>query len=776
MKKIYNIIAFLLFLSAQSVAQQYTLSGYVQSARNNEALFNASIFVADNPEYGTLTNEYGFYSLTLPEGDYEIIVSYLGYNDESIWLELHQNEKWDFQLLKGIDISEIVVRDERKDENVSSTEMGKLDLSTETVKKLPAIFGEIDVLKALQLLPGVITSGEGSSGFNVRGGGADQNLILMDEAVVYNSGHLLGFFSVFNADAIKNTTLIKGSMPARYGGRLSSVVDVQMKEGNSKDFGAAGGIGLISSRLMVEGPIVKDKGAFLLAGRRTYLMDIVQPFIKNTNYAGTNYYFYDFNAKLNYKISDKDRIFISGYFGRDIFKFQSETNDLTFNFPYGNKTLSMRWNHLFSDKMFMNITAVYNDYMYKFGGGQSDFKLESTSGVRDIGVKARWEYFPSVNHTITFGADILHHTLTPNLVSGETVEEVFGNDLVTKYGASMAAYIMDDWKVNTRLSFLYGLRLSLFGQLGPYSHAGEEFKAYEFMKEYFHPQPRLSARYKLDHVSSIKADISYTVQYLHLVSNSSSTLPVDIWVPSTRLIKPQENLQYSLGYFRNFFDNRYEFSTQLYYRSLFNQIDYRDDYVASIMEDIENAFVIGTGRAYGAEIFFKKQRGQLTGWLSYTLSRTLRTFPDIENGRMFPASYDKPHNLSLVLTYDFSPALSVSSTFVYGTGRWYTPVEEIYAIENSFHVLYGPRNSAKLPDYHRMDLSVTYIPSAGKQKKWQSSWNLSIYNVYNRKNPFFIFTGTSTDQATGQVSNKSTMVSIFPLIPSISWNFKWNQE
>lgn len=774
-----RIIAILLtFFTCTALvgAQEYTISGYVQSDRSNEALFNANVYVSDQPNTGTLTNEYGFYSLTLPEGKYVIVISYLGYNDEFYEVDLTEDITRDFALTKGVRMSEIVVRDERSDENVSSTEMGRMDLKTETVQKLPAVFGEIDIMKSLQLLPGVLTSGEGSSGFNVRGGGIDQNLILMDEAVVYNSGHLLGFFSVFNADAIKNTTLIKGAMPARYGGRLSSVVDVQMKEGNSKEFGAAGGIGLISSRLMLEGPIVKNKGAFIVSGRRTYLMDLVQPFIKNTNYQGTNYYFYDLNAKVNYKLSSKDRIFVSGYFGRDIFKLESKANDFRFNFPYGNKTLSARWNHLFSDKLFMNLTAVYNDYMYEFGGGQGDFYVESTSGVRDIGLKSRWEYFPSVKHSLTFGLDVLHTSLTPNLVTGQTNEDVFDNELLTKYGGSVAAYIMDDWKISARWSMQLGLRFSVFSQLGPYAYGDEEFKDFQPIKTYFHPQPRLSMRYKLNPSSSIKADAGYTVQYLHLVSNSSSTLPIDVWVPSTRLIRPQENMQYALGYFKNFAANTYEFSTQIYYRDLYNQIDYRDDYVASITEDIENSFVIGKGRAYGAEVYLKKQKGKFNGWVSYTLSRSLRSFPDIENGREFPASHDKLHNLSIALTYDILPTLTASSTFIYSTGRWYTPVEQLYPIENSFHVYYGPRNSAQLDDYHRLDLSLTYTPAARKNKKWKSSWNLSIYNVYNRKNPFFIFTGVSTDEATGNLRNESTKVSIFPMIPSITWNFKWNQE
>ncbi len=769
------IMCFMLSLTANA-QDMFTLSGYVLAEGSNEALFNADISVVGKAAMGTTSNEYGFFSLTMPAGKYTIAVNYLGYARKVEQIKLVKDLQMNFLLKKGIRMEEVIISNKRADENVTGTVMGKVNLKAEAIKELPALFGEVDVLKTLQLLPGVLTSGEGSSGFYVRGGGADQNLILMDEALVYNSGHLLGFFSVFNPDAVKNLTLIKGSMPARYGGRLSSVVDIQMKEGNSHEFGAAGGIGLVSSRLMLEGPILKDKAAFLIAGRRTYLMDLVQPFLKKTNFAGTNYFFYDINAKLNYRFSGKNRLYASAYFGRDVFKFQSKDNGVGFDFPYGNKTLSVRWNHLFSDKLFMNLTAVYNDYMYNFTGSLNEFTVKSTSRVRDIGLKARWEYFPAAAHDLTFGLDLLHNTLSPNIVSGETELETFQNDLLTKYGGSIAGYIMDDWKINARLKVLIGLRLSLFAQLGPFTSSTEDYSFYEPLITYFHPQPRASMRYKLTSNSSIKAGIGYTVQYLHRVSNSSSTLPIDIWVPSTRRIKPQENIQYSVGYFLNFASDTYAFSTQLYYRDLYNQIDYRDDYVSSITSDIETQFVIGRGRAYGAEVYLKKQKGKLTGWISYTLSRSQRSFPDIEEGRIFPATYDKTHDLSVVATYRFSPKFLASATFVYGSGKGYTPIAGIYPIESNLHIFYGPRNSKRLEDYHRLDLSFTYTPLGGENKSWKSSWNLSIYNVYNRKNPFFIYNSIETDDASGTVSNTSTKVSIFPIIPSISWSFKWNQE
>lgn len=770
-----SLLVTILMCSAVN-AQEYTLRGYVRAAESNEELFNASIFLTEHPTMGTSTNEYGFYSLSLPAGKYSVSVAYIGYKTETYDIEINKDTFLNFFLDRGIKMSEVVVVSEKGNENVNSTQMGTVNLKSEVIKKLPALFGEVNVLKTLQLLPGVLSSGSGSSGFVVRGGNPSQNLILMDEAVVYNPGHLLGFFSVFNADIIKDVTLIKGSMPARYGGRLSSVVDIHTREGNSNHYAATGGIGLISSNLTIEGPIVQDKSAFILSGRRTYLMDLIQPFLEGKNYEGTNYYFYDLNAKVNYKFSDKNRLYLSGYYGRDIFKFVSHDNGLTFSFPYGNSLLSLRWNHLFSPKLFMNVTAVYNKYKYEFKGGLKEFTIKSSSYVRDMGVKFRWEYFPSVRHDITYGLDILHHTLTPTLISGETQDVSFNNNLPTKYGASIAAYFTDDWEVSPRFQVVLGLRLSLFTQLGPYEMGDNKYGALEPIISYVDPQPRLSMRYKIDETSSIKGGLGYTVQYLHRVSNSSSTLPIDIWVPSTRRVKPQRNLQYSIGYFKNLFSDAYQFSTELYYRDLNNQIDYRDDYVASATREVENAYVFGTGRAYGMEVFLKKSTGNLTGWISYTLSRSERSFPLIEDGRIFPSTYDKKHDLSVVINYEFSPQLSLSSTFVYGSGRWYTPIEGMYFIENELHLFYGTRNSARLEDYHRLDLSLSYTPSGNKDQKWKSSWNFSVYNVYNRKNPFFIYTDTSVDDASGDISVNSTKVTIFPIIPSISWSFKWNQE
>lgn len=770
---VFGITVFPLFSQNEA-----TISGYVRDANTGEELIGANVYLKDTFDKGTVTNVYGFYSLTLEKGDVRLVASYTGYTSIEIPFELTSDTSLIIELEQGYTMEEVVVSSKERDENISSATMGTVKLSVEEIKKLPAFFGEVDVLKTIQLLPGVLSGTEGNAGFFVRGGGADQNLILLDEATVYNSGHLLGFFSVFNADAIKNTKLIKGSIPAKYGGRLSSVVDIQMKEGNNQNFAAQGGIGLIASRLTFEGPIVKDKSSFILSGRRTYALDIAQPFLEGSNFEGTNYYFYDLNGKANYRISDKDRVFISGYFGRDVFNFNSRDRDFNFSLPYGNSTATVRWNHLFSDKLFMNVSAIYNEYEFEFTGGQENFRVSLFSGIKDYNATMEFDYYPSSDHFIQFGLSYIYHELQPNLLSATTGEVNFSNDLLTKYGHEYAAFFQDEWKVSSSLTLLLGLRLSMFTQTGPYNSpiSNETYERGEEVVTYGTPEPRLNARYRLSDKSSLKASVTYAAQYLHLVSNSTSTLPADIWVPSTELVKPQKSLQYSMGYFQNLFKDEWEFSAEVYYRDLYDQIDYRDNYVNNPAQDVELDFVFGKGRAYGLELLFQKTRGKLSGWFSYTLSKTERSFPEIENGRWYPAFYDKRHDLSLVASYDISSKWQLGGTFVYGTGSAYTPVEGIYRIEDKFNVFYGPRNSARLIPYHRLDLSATYTPKPNSQKNFTSSWNFSIYNVYSRLNPTFIYTDFESIPESGAIESSAYRVSLFPIIPSITWNFKWNAK
>lgn len=767
-----------LFLVQFAFAQKYTLSGYITDAVSGESLIGANIYLKNDSGKGTTSNAYGFYSLSLEPGEYTVIYSYLGYQDLERIVDLNEDVRLNPALSAGIEVQEIVVSAKEEDRNVRSTEMGTITLATEPIKKIPAVFGEVDILKAIQLLPGVSSAGEGGAGFYVRGGGPDQNLVLLDEAVVYNSGHMLGFFSVFNADAIKNTNLIKGAMPAKYGGRLSSVLDVQMKEGNNKHYNVEGGIGLISSRLTFEGPIQLEKSSFIVSARRTYVLDLVQPFIKNSSFAGTNYYFYDLNAKVNYLFSDKDRVFLSAYFGRDVLNFNAGERDFSFNMPYGNSTATLRWNHLFSDKMFFNLSFIYNDYDFTFAGDQEDFSFKLFSGVRDWNAKLDFDYFASSNHQVKWGLNYSYRKLTPNIVQASNGDVDFESGFEPKYANDYAVYIQDEWKVTDWLTVNGGLRGVRFDQIGPYTSKidSTEYGRFEKVKGFYGLEPRLAMSLVLNPESSIKASYTNTKQFVHLVSNSSSTLPTDVWVPSTEVVSPQLSTQYALGYFRNFLDNSLEGSVEVYYKDLDNQIDYRETFTDNSSVEVEDEFVFGDGRAYGAEFFLRKNEGRLQGWIGYTLARSDRAFPDIEDGRTFPAGYDRTHDVSLVMQYNLSDKWELSSSFVYGTGRPFTPIRSVYFIEQELNTRYGPRNSERLEDYHRIDFSARYTRRPDTDRNYQSSWTFSIYNVYNRKNTFFTYTDYETNFGEGTAKATAYKVSLFPVIPSITWNFAWQPK
>jgi len=778
--KIFSFLITIFFITSVSSQTRFTLSGYVKDQATGETLIGANVVNADNLVQGVTTNSYGFYSMTLEAGKYKIAVSYLGYENQFFEIDLTKNIQNNVVMSEGVLIDEVVISAEKDDRrrNVEGTQMGTVELPVENIKKLPAIFGEVDILKAIQLLPGVLSSGEGNAGFYVRGGGPDQNLVLLDEAVVYNPGHLLGFFSVFNADALKNTTLIKGSMPANFGGRLSSVLDIQMKEGNDKKFEVEGGIGLISSRLTIQGPVVKDKSSFMVSARRTYILDLVQPALKGSNFEGTNYYFYDLNTKWNYTFSNKNRLFFSGYFGNDVLQFRQPNRDFRFDLPYGNKTATLRWNHLFSEKMFMNISAIYNDYRFQFSGGQDEFVFKLFSGVEDWNLKVDFENYPSPNHTVKYGFNYIYHKLTPNTASASTGEVDFSTKFLPKYANEGAFYVMDDMKIGSKWAVNAGLRFSVFQQVGPYTSkiTGETFDNFEAAKTYTGLEPRFSLNYKASNNFSIKSGVAITTQYLHLVSNSSSTLPADVWVPSTEIVKPQRGIQYALGFFKNFKNDTYETSFEVYYKDLKNQIDYAENYVNDISKEVEDSFVFGKGRAYGAELFLKKAKGKLNGWIGYTLSRSERSFEDIEAGRWYPAVYDRTNDLSVVINYKPARKWDFGAVFIYGTGKLFTPVRGFFFIEQNVNLFYGPRNSARLDDYHRLDLSATYTPRPDSKRRFKGSWTFSVYNTYNRKNPFFVNFDTTTDFQTGTSTITGTKITIFPMIPSITYNFKWNQK
>ena len=766
-----------IFTLNAAFSQNFTLSGYVKDEQTGETLIGVNVYNTASVAQGASTNTYGFYSLTLPKGKYKIKVSYVGYADKEFEVDLSADMQKNIAITEGVVMQEVVITADPKDKNVSSTQMGTVTMPMENIKKMPALMGEVDILKSIQLLPGVKAM-EGSSGFYVRGGGVDQNLVLLDEAVVYNPGHMLGFFSVFNADAIKNTTLIKGGMPAQYGGRLSSVVDIQMKEGNNQSYGVEGGIGLIASRLTVEGPIQKDKSSFMVSARRTYALDLAQPFINKTKFAGTNYYFYDLNTKMNYTLSDKDRLFLSGYFGRDKLIFNAQERGFKFDMPYGNATATLRWNHVFNPKLFMNVSAIYNDYNFQITGGQDIFKLKIYSGIRDYNAKVDFDWFASINHTIKYGINYTYHRLTPNVANFTNGDQSFTNSdkLKPKYAHETAAYFADVWKVMPSLTFELGARLSAFQQVGPYysSIEGKQYSAGEPVKMYTGFEPRFAGKFTLDEVSSLKFGVTATTQYLHLVSNSTSSLPTDVWVPSSELVAPQRGVQYAMGYFRNFKDNMWETSVEVYYKDLKNQIDYPEDYINSNAEDIEKSFVFGKGKAYGAEFFIKKAKGRLNGWVGYTWSRTLRKFPAINKGKEYPSTYDRIHDVVVVASYQINKKWDFNGNFVFATGNTFTPLKSLFFIDQQLNIDYGDRNSLRLPNYHRLDFGATFTPKPDK-KGFKSSWTFSVYNTYNNSNPFFVYYDIKNSFEKGTAKATAYQVTLFPIIPSVTWNFKFHK-
>lgn len=772
----------LLFLPIISFAQKkVTLSGYMKDAASGEALVSATVYVKELG-VGAQTNNYGFYSVSMPAGSYSVIFSYVGYTTKAETMNMVESRAYNVEMTSVVELKEVKVTSERRDENIKSAEMGTVSISAEKVKTLPVIFGETDILKALQLMPGVQSAGEGSSGFYVRGGGPDQNLVLLDDAVVYNTGHLFGFFSVFNTDALKNVTLIKGGMPANYGGRLSSVVDVSMKEGNMKEYHAEGGIGLIASRLTVEGPIKKEKGSFMLSGRRTYIDLLIKPFATGS-LAGSGYHFYDANLKANYKLGEKDRVYASGYFGRDKFTFKSSSGNFDANIPWGNSTATVRWNHQFNDRLFLNTTTVYNDYKFAFSAGQNDFDIKLSSGIRDYNIKSDLDYYSGFNHHFKAGLAYTYHKFIPNQVSGRAGDvELNPDNALIKYAHEGGAYIMDDFDPFKWLKITAGVRYSWFGQVGPYTqfmYGVDEkvtdstvYQTGEIVKTYGGWEPRINMRFALNESSSIKASVAKAYQYIHLISNNGSTLPTDLWVPSTFYVQPQSAIQYSVGYFKNLFDNKVETSVEVYYKDLRNQIEYREGYIPSTIQDPELDFVFGKGEAYGAEFFVNKTKGKFTGWLGYTLSWTYRTFADLNNGNSYPAKYDRRHDISLVGTYEASKKWTFSGVFVYGSGNAITLPTSFYFINGTPTPESSELNAYRLFAYHRLDLSAIYTPVRKKPRKWQGSWAFSIYNVYSRQNPYFLYVDSQGDLTKG-VDLKVKQVSIFPILPSITYNFKF---
>lgn len=783
------LILFFLFLVKNSFSQEkkYTISGYILDATSGENLPSANVGILELKR-GVNTNNYGFFSISVPAGKYSLKASYLGFEPQTISVDINEDKVMKIEMQpRNLIQKEIVIKDIRKDNNVKSTEMGMHQLSMEEVKKLPVIMGEVDVLKSLQLLPGVSSAGEGQSGFYVRGGGPDQNLILLDDAVVYNTGHLFGFFSVFNGDAIKNVTLIKGAAPANYGGRLSSVVDVTMKEGNNKKFQVEGGLGLIASRLSIQGPIRKNKSSFMISARRTYIDALIKPFVKSTStFKGSGYYFYDLNAKVNYILGKKDRVYLSGYFGKDVFTFKNSERTFDINVPWGNKTATLRWNHEFNNKLFLNTTLMYNDYNFTFSGGQETFKVKLFSGIKDWSTKFDFDYYSKFNHNFKFGGQYTYHTFTPSTVSGESAGVEFKPDQTfRKYAHEMAVYALDEFDLSKKIKVNIGIRYSQFFQVGPYTRYtfdqnanktdSTSYAAGQIAKAYGGWEPRLNIRYALSETSSLKLSAAKTYQYLHLVTNNGSTLPTDIWSPSTYFVRPQMAWQYSAGFFKNLLDNKVETSVEIYYKDMHNLLEYRQGYVPSSLRDVDYDFVFGRGYAYGAEFFLNKTKGRWTGWLAYTLSWTYRNFNQLNSGERYLAKYDQRHNISVTSTYEINKKWTISTVFVFGSGNRVTLPTSLYTINNQIYQEYSKLNNYSLPPYHRLDIGAIYTPRAASTKKLKGSWTFSIYNVYSRQNPYLVYLDSKGAIGSSQgVKLSVKQVSIFPILPSITYNFKFN--
>ena len=781
------------------IAQEnFTLSGYVTDGRSGETMIGAKVYIPSIRK-GVITNNYGFYSLTVPAGTYIVEYRVSGLETKKKEVELTRDIRLDVEVGSDLQNLEEVVVSAKAENNVKSPDIGTIELDIDEIKTLPAFMGEVDIVKTIQLLPGVSSAAEGGQGFYVRGGGPDQNLVLLDEAVVYNASHLFGFFSVFNADAVKSVNLIKGGMPANFGGRMSSVLEVNMNEGNYKRFKAKGGIGAISSRLTLEGPIVKDKGSFIVSARRTYLDVIMKAAIKDDSpFAGTSYYFYDFNLKANYKLGDKDKLFLSGYYGRDEFSFASSEDNFSVDMPWGNGIGSMRWNHIFSSKLFMNVTALYSNYLFKFGSEQDQFKFEVKSGIEDWGGKADFTYFPNSLHKIKWGAHYTNHTFTPIGVSAESDDVEFNTGLAQQLKShESAVYVLDEFDLNENIRFNAGLRYSTFQHVGPFTRyiKGDistpdstiTYDKNELIKFYHGLEPRISGRFLLPDRSSIKAGYSYNYQYVHLTSLSAVSLPTDIWYPTTSIARPQIGWQASAGYFRNFKENTYETSLELYYKGMKNLIEYKEGALPgdNINDNNDNLLTFGTGRSYGAELFIKKTRGKFTGWIGYTWSKTERTFEEINNGETFAAKYDRRHDLSVALSYKLSDRWIFTSAFIYATGNTLTLPSAWYVQGQDLLFHYGQRNSTRMAPYHRLDISATWYskkfkevkdPETGeitqKKKKLQHNVAFSIYNVYNRANPYFLYIDNDGDFLEGNFEISVKQVTLFPIIPSVTWNFE----
>ncbi|WP_440134830.1 TonB-dependent receptor [Chitinophaga sancti] len=773
MRKIMAALALLIssLTSFKAIAQhKFTISGIIRDKTSGETLIGASIHVLQQSNYSSTSNNYGFYAIVVPEGTYTLVVSYTGYKADTISIPLAKDLVRNVSLSPSSGLlSEVVITSQASKDRLSSAQMGTQKLSTAEIANVPVFLGEKDIIKTIQLLPGIKTTGEGSGGFYVRGGNIDENLLLLDEVPVYNATHLLGFFSTFNSDAIKDLTLYKGAMPAQYGGRLSSVVDIRTKDGNNQAFHGSGGLGIISSHLNLEGPLVKDKGSFMISARRSYA-DVFLKLSSNEDVKNSNLYFYDVNAKLSYNLDDHNRVFISFYNGKDNLKISDD-----FALYYGNTTGTFRLNHNFNSHLFSNTTVSYSNYHHnvEISDKSSNTKIEST--IRDFGLKEDFQYFMSNDDRINFGITTTHHTLNPGLIDASQNSTYNSQILDKKYALESAAYINHElgWG---KLKINYGLRLSVFNIFGPgkyytYNAEGDpadstKYDAADLVKTYINLEPRAAASYQLDSISSLKFAYSRNTQNLHLITNSASTQPTDLWILSSPNVQPEIADQVSLGYYRDLSKGRYEFSSEIYYKQLQNQIDYKDGAALSVNNYVESQLLYGKGRAYGVELFLKKKAGRLTGWISYTLSRTERQIEKINEGSWYAAHQDQTHNLAIVTIYQLSKKVTLSANWVYNTGNAVTYPSGKYEINEQTVFLYTERNGYRMPAYHRLDIGLTI--AGKKRRRWSSDWNFAVYNAYGKQNPYFIEFKNDPANPNRTIAQQT---ALFRWVPSITYNF-----
>lgn len=771
MRLLSVVIILLLSYGIQAVTR-YSVSGTITDSSTGESLPGASVAVAELPGTGASTNLYGYYSLSLLPGEYTLIVTYLGFDDFQLKVNLTRNQLIDVKLIPvSRQLDEVVVSAVRRNDNITSDKVGVEQLKIREINKIPVLFGEQDLLKTLTLTPGVKSIGEGNGGIYVRGGSNSQNLILLDEAMVYNANHLLGFFSTFNSDAIRDLTLYKGTAPAEYGGRLSSVMDVKMNEGNNQSHHLSGGIGLISSRLMMEGPIVKDKGSYLVSGRRTYA-DLFLKLSSDPAINNNQLYFYDFNAKVNFKINDKNRVYLSAYYGRDIFDFAGR-----FGINWGNSTVTGRWNHIWNGRTFSNTSIIFSDYDYKVAIDLNPFAFSILSKINNLNLKHDMQFFLNDKWSISAGYSGVYHTITPGQVEAPAESEINPIPQQERFGLEQAVYASVNYKPSASFVLNAGIRLSSMMMLGPgefYSYNNGlitdtlQYKRGEVVKSYFIPEPRINLSYIINQQQSLKFSYTRNTQNLHVVSNSTGSLPTDIWLISGKNIKPEIADQLSAGYFRNFGDDVYQFSAETYYKWLYNQIDLRNGADIRANQHIERELLFGKGRAYGLELMLKKKYGTLNGWIGYTLSRTELNIPGINEGAWYPARQDATHDVSIVAIYDISERWNLSGTWVFRTGNAITFPSGKYEVDGQVQLYYTERNGYRMPDYHRLDLGATY--TFPKRGAFESSLNFSVYNAYARKNAFSIdFEQDPEDKSKTQ----AVLTYLFTAMPSITYNFKF---